>query len=184
LRVAQRTGALQKYGISPDEPLIHGIWYDVWHKPSIKPKALSQKATKEFIETGEYCGEKFEVANVENDTQIEVNGAQALIEPGKKGFAIYETPEMYGARLLADIAERPDFYFAQREIARDDRQMEEFEADLCRLVKSVRAYQRGDLWTKNCRSCESPFWCPFRSLCFNHVKVGPTDIPDGYRKGR
>ena len=49
LRISQLTGKLRKYGISEDDPLIHGIWYDVWHKPSIKPKALSQKDTKAFI---------------------------------------------------------------------------------------------------------------------------------------
>ncbi len=182
LRIAQMTGKLRKYGISEDDPLIHGAWYDVWHKPSIKPKALSQKDTAEFLSCGVYCGEKFAVG--EDNGAVFVNDDSALTVPGKKGFAIRETPEMFGARLLADICERPEFYFEQREIARDDRQLEEFEQDLCRIVRAIRTYRSGDLWVPNCRSCSSPFWCDFRSLCMNHVPVGPNDVPEGFKKGK
>lgn len=191
LRIAQMNGRLRKYGIGEEEPLIHGIWYDVWHKPSIKPKALSQKDTAEFIETGEYFGEEFEVVrNPDNEEATEggpmviVNGTQALVEQGKKGFAIRETPEMFGARLLADIGERPHFYFEQREIARTDDQLLEFERDLYRIVKTIRHYRSEDLWTPNCRSCSSPFYCDFRRLCMNHAEVGPNDVPDGFKKGK
>jgi hypothetical protein len=34
--------------------------YDVWHKPTIKPKMLTQADTKAFIETGTYFDQKFE----------------------------------------------------------------------------------------------------------------------------
>jgi len=191
LRIAQLLGKLQCYGIKPDDPLIHGIWYDVWHKPDIKPKALSQKDTAAFIETGEYCGERFEVIrNPDNEEvgekriMVIVNGVDSLVIPGKRGFAIHETPEMYGARLMADIAERPEHYFAQREIPRSDEQLEEFETDLYRIAQAAKSFRRNDLWTKNCRSCESPFWCDFRNICYNHIGVGPNDVPDGFKKGR
>lgn len=191
LRIAQLIGKLRKYGISEDDPLIHGIWYDVWHKPSIKPKALSQKDTKAFLESKTYFGEEFDaVCHIDIDGElvgkspVTINRMPALIVPGKKGFAIRETPEMYGARLLQDISERPEFYFEQREIARDDEQLKAFERDLCRIVKAIRHYKNEDLWTPNCRSCSVPFYCDFRPLCMNHAEVGPNDVPEGYKKGK
>jgi hypothetical protein len=49
---------------------------------------------------------------------VNVDGdvCEVEIEPGKKGFAIRETIAMYGARLLNDIYERPEFYYVRREI--------------------------------------------------------------------
>lgn len=186
LRVAQLRGELRQYGVSETDLLIHGIWYDVWHKPGIQPKTLTQADTAEFFKTGEYCGEKFEVehADTEMASMPHVNGKPALVVPGKKANAIVETTEMYGARLLADIAERPGFYFAQREIPRSDEQLVEFERDLTRYVKAIRHYEHEDLWTPNCRSCESPFYCDFRDVCKKRVKAGPNDTPDGYVKGK
>lgn len=187
VRMAQLRGELRQCGVSEKEPLIHGVWYDVWHKPGIKPKTLTQADTAEFIKTGEYCGEKFEVRPEVDETgedfrNFRVNGVPVLIVPGKKANAIIETTEMFGARLLSDIAERPGFYFEQREIPRSDEQFVEFERDLARYVKAIRAYEQGDLWTANCRSCESPFYCEFRSICQKRLKVGPNDCPEGYVK--
>ena len=36
--------------------------YDVWHKPGIKPKKLSQGDSKQFVEDGVYFDEVFEVS--------------------------------------------------------------------------------------------------------------------------
>lgn len=183
LRMAQLRGELRQYGVAETDPLIHGIWYDVWHKPGIKPKTLSQADTAEFLKTQTYCGERFRVAAAPG-VSWRVNGAVALVVPGKKADSIIETPEMFGARLLQDIAARPAFYFEQREIPRSDEQLVEFERDLARYVKAIRAYEQGDLWTPNCRSCESPFWCEFHSLCQRHAKIGPNDTPEGFMKGK
>lgn len=183
LRMAQLRGELRQYGVAESDPLIHGIWYDVWHKPGIRPKTLTQADTAEFFKTGEYCGEKFNVIR-DPDSSVVVNDKTAFVVPGKKADAIVETTEMFGARLLADIAERPGFYFEQREIPRSDEQLVDFERDLARYVKAIRAYESGDLWTPNCRSCESPFYCDFRDICKRRAKVGPNDCPDGYVKGK
>lgn len=185
LRMAQLRGELRQYGVAETDLLVHGIWYDVWHKPAIKPKMLTQADTTEFLKTGIYCDEEFQVECSDDGQQVLnvlVNKAPALIVPGKKANAIIETTEMFGARLLSDIAERPQFYFEQREIPRSDEQLVEFEQNLARYVKAIRAYGQGDLWTPNCRSCESPFYCEFQSICQKRLKVGPNDCPEGYVK--
>ncbi len=97
------TGQLAHLGPLPLQegesmPNIGSTLYDVWHKPTIKPSMLTQKETAEFITTGEYCGQKFEVEQGEDIlTDLRINGTNAEIEPGKKGFAIRETVEMFGA---------------------------------------------------------------------------------------
>lgn len=184
LRVAQRLGQLGKYGVSADEPLIQGTWYDVWHKPGIKPKALSQKDTKEFLETGCYADDQFEVVDTDDSGRpITVNGIEVMGTMGKSGnISIHETPEMYGARLMVDIAQRPEHYFVQREIPRSDQQLREFESKLAKTVKAIRYFEKEHLWTTNCQSCRVPFWCDYLGICENNVDVGPTDVPEGFKK--
>ncbi|KKL55080.1 hypothetical protein LCGC14_2258990 [marine sediment metagenome] len=73
-RHMQLAGELRQYGIKATDPLISGMLYDVWHKPKIKPKKLTQANTKKFIASGEYFGEKFKIT--ESRTEIYVNGVE------------------------------------------------------------------------------------------------------------
>lgn len=187
MRMAQLRGDLEQYGIRPDDPLIEGVYYDVWHKPGISPKFLTQGDSKAFLESGEYCGEKFERETVVAEDGVEqymINGVHPIINPGKKEgtFAILETQEMYGARLLQDITQNPSVYYAQRPIARDDGQLLRFEEDLVKLTKIIRHIETNDLWVDNSYSCSSPFKCDYYSLCHPQQCIGPDDVPDGFRK--
>lgn len=164
-RYAQACGMLRPYGINPDDPPIQGAFCDVWHKPDIRPKRVAKADLKTLTETGEYCGT-----------------AIAHTAPPKSDEPMIETPEMFGARLLADIAERPEHYFAQREVSRTDHELEAFQLRLYKLAKQIRAIEKGDLWCHNLQSCEAKWICEFRDLCRSGVEVGPDDIPAGYRK--
>lgn len=77
-------------------------------------KKLTQVASQRFIETGEYCGQKFHlysewkfVGGRAGDPEVDhplkyvaVNGIGASIKHGKKSltFTIRETPGMFKAR--------------------------------------------------------------------------------------
>ena len=88
---------------------ISGVIYDVMHKPGINPKKLTQAESKQFVEDGVYCGQKFEITeerdieslpeyNVEHPDKlseeernvkaplicVRVNDTLAEVEPGKK----------------------------------------------------------------------------------------------------
>jgi len=156
-RLLQLMGKLEEYGIAKDDPQIHGIYYDVWSKPGIKPKKITKADVAKLEKEGTYCGEQFDVPD---------NG--------------FETPEMYGARLLTDIAERPEFYFEQREIPRTGDQLANYEQTLSKMVQLIRYVETKDLWYRNDLACESPFRCEFRSLCYNNVDVKPDEIPEGF----
>lgn len=158
--------------------------YDVWHKPTIKPAMLTQKETAEFIASGEYCGQKFAVENyecfgVDNGplpNSVSVDGDCAAVEMGKKGFAIRETISMFGARLLADIQERPDFYFIRKEIPRTDKDLEQFKRQLFAVYQSQRLAERYNAWVENEQACRATFTCQYVSICFG---VGSENVCDG-----
>lgn len=186
-----------------------GVLYDAWHKPGIKPKKLSQADSKRFVETGEYCGQVFEVRqeldeesapeyNVADPSKlsqeeldegapiigIKVNGTPAEIEPGKKPgtFTIRETPEMFGARLLQDITERPEFYFARREIVHHSTDIEAFKHQLANIYYTIRNMKKTNRWWENEQQCEATFKCPFIDLCYNHIELGPDEVPENFTK--
>ena len=193
-RICQRLGRLENIGVKRDDPLIEGVFYDVWHKPDISPKMLSQADSKVFVESSKYYEEEFSVEqginsiedafdeNYTNDMCI--NGKQIKLTPGKKkgAFSIFETPQMFGARLLSDISERPEHYFARKEFPIALEQLQDFELKQSRLAKKIRLEEDKDLWICHEGSCETPFQCEFYPLCANNIKIGPNDIPEGFNK--
>lgn len=184
----QLAGDLEQYGIKPTDPLISGVRYDVWHKPQIKPKKLTQADSKKFVETGEYMGEKFEVEEFtikEDDTAsfYTVNGERTEIEFGKKPdtFAIRETPDMYGARLLADISERPEFYFARKELTRTEADLKKFEQEVYNMYHTIKFMDRNNAWWMNEQQCEATFRCSNIDICYNNVDLSDGRVPEGFK---
>lgn len=177
-----------------------GVLYDAWHKPGIKPKKLSQADSKKFVATGAYCGEEFDIEGCTvaaltdliadepgGSISMTVNSKHAFIEPGAKEgtFAIRETPEMFGARLLQDITTRPEFYFARKEIVHDSADLEAFQWELFNLYHSIRQMKLRDQWWRNEAACEATFKCSYIDFCYNHVNIGPDDVPENFvKRGR
>jgi len=188
-RLAQAKGLLAPYGVKASDTPVAGAFCDVWHKPTIKPKALSQADTKVLIETGMYCGEEFIVKHYgatasEEMGVVTVDGEPALIIPGKKGFAIHETAALYGARLLQDITARPEFYFEQRVVSRTDQELRDFGYKLPRIAQQIRYVEKNDIWTENKMACTATYRCEFCDLCRSGVVYQPGDkAPPGYRLG-
>ena len=181
----QLAGELEEYGIKATDPLIRGVRYDAWHKPGIKPKKLTQADSKKFVEDGEYCGEKFEVVmgcDVPQNT-AKVNDSLAEVEPGKKEgtFTIRETPDMYGARLLQDIGERPEFYFCRKEIPRTDADILKFAQEIYNMYHTIKFMDRNCAWWGDEDSCESKYKCQYVDLCYNNVDLSNGDVPEGFK---
>ncbi len=160
-----------------------GVLYDVWSKPKTRPKKLTQDDSKKFVADGMYCGEGFETANP-GLGYIHINGKQVQCEPGAKPgtFAIRETPEMYGARLLQDITQRPEFYFARKEIAHTANDIEKFERQLYNIYKGIGNMTKTDGWWEDENACEATFKCSYLGFCYNHIDVGPDEVPEGFKK--
>lgn len=181
----QRDGTLAEYGgVLANGPLLAGTLYDVWRRPSIRPKKLTQADSKKFAEAGpvaEYCGATFEVSGACN---IYIDGVEAEVEPGAKEgtFTIRETPEMFGARLLQEIYKDPGKYFARKEIARTDDELKDFEWQMYNIYQAMRSMNRHNRWWTDESQCEATFRCPYTSICYNHIDVTDGETPPGFRR--
>lgn len=101
----------------------------------------------------------------------------------EKGYVLQSRPmtrKEWGERLLADIGERPDFYYARHEIARLDDDIDEMMEEVWDVQQTIRNAQKTGRWFKtvghdNCK------YCPFFAMCVS--KTIPTDhVPDGFVK--
>lgn len=160
---------------------------DVWRKPTIKPTTLTQKETAEFIASKQYMGQEFAIEVAVTDTEhfVTVDGERVVVEQGKKGFAIKETIEMYGARLLQDIYADPTKYFVRREIARTDAEIADFQKSLWNVYQAQTAFGRSGLWYGNYSQCRATFTCPYVSVCFGSGADAVCDgrtVPTGFKR--
>lgn len=171
--------------LTSPKPPINTVKYDVYHKPTIRPKKLTQGDSKKFVADGIYCGQEFEI-KTESDGDvgvIAVNGVQASIEPGSKPgtFAIRETPDMFGARLLKDITERPEFYFRCIELTRTDAELKAFEQELYDIAQNMMFMIRSGRFYTNEHQCEATFRCDYIEQCYNRETMNPASPPDGFK---
>jgi len=185
-RRLQRDGLLAGWGIKETDPLINTILYDAFHKPGISPKKLTQGESKQFVEDGLYCGQTFEIkigGESPESYYVIVNGTATEVEHGKKGgtFAIKETPEMYGARLLTDIGERPEFYFRCVELSRTDKEMESFEWELLNIYRTMQNMIKTGHWYGNEHQCQATFTCDYMPSCYNNIELTVDNIPEGFK---
>ncbi len=87
-----------------------------------------------------------------------------------------ETPEEYGVRLAADIRERPDYYFARREVVRLDGELYRAWVEIQDQIELIAVAEDGRWQIRNigpwtCRMCE------FKDLCLNAIRVFEGDNP-------
>lgn len=179
----QLAGDLEMYGIKATDLLIQDCVFDGLHKPGIAPKKLSQKDSKEFVKTKKYYGKKFEVSADETKgfADVCIDGEMAEVEEGKKGYAIHETPEMYGMRLMTDMSERPEFYFGRREVARTKKDIENFQKKIYNVYQGYKFMCRTETWSKDEDQCEATYVCEYTGLCYNNVDPTVGDI-SGFKR--
>ncbi|MCX7429396.1 MAG: PD-(D/E)XK nuclease family protein [Planctomycetia bacterium] len=192
-RQMQTAGLLP--GLKADDPLFAGTLYDVWHKPAIRPKFLTQAETKQFVVDGLYCGQTFQVAVSNDGTALLVDAdvtekkLGAAPKPTKANpepetpFAVRETPDMFGARLLADIYAEPTKFFARKEIARTDAELSAFESTLYAIYQAMRLQDKNGYWWQDESQCDATFRCPYLPICDNNLAVfDGTTTPPGFRR--
>lgn len=143
---------------------LDGTLYDVIRKPSIRPKKIAAKDAQIVVKTQQYCGYDVSPATV--------NG---IID----GSITEENGELYELRLVADISERPDWYFQRRSIPRMDAELVEYAQELCDTAREIRDAQLKHRHYRNPNACmmyNSP--CEYLGLCSGH------DVPesDNWRK--
>ncbi len=132
--------------------------YDVVRKPSIRPKAVSKADRTLATSNGNYFGLKLTETCPER-----------------------ETPAMFGARLLADTIERPDFYFARNEVPRLEADLEEFRAEQWQIQRTIRIAETEGRFYRNTGACTSPYRCQYLDICRGMAGDPNESIPAGFR---
>ncbi len=153
---------------------VETILYDAIRKPAIKPVQVPIRDDNEF------------------KIVLDRNGERVLTKQGKPretaskgdGYVLQSrqmTPAEWSIKLLADIGERPDFYFARVEIARLDSDIEEMLYELWDIQKTMREAQRSDRWYKTVTRNSCPF-CAFFGLCSSRFDPATGEVPEGFVK--
>ena len=135
---------------------VETVEYDVIRKPGIEPRKLTKAERTELDTSGRYFNEQFNIPSPER-----------------------ETPDLYGARLAADLVDRPDYYFARREIPRLAADIEEFRCELWQIAQQLNDARRSGRWSRNTDACLRPYRCEFFEPCMSG-SYPLTDVPPGY----
>ena len=99
-----------------------------------------------------------------------------------------ETPEAFGERLLADIGERPDYYYQRREVPRLEDELTAYQAELWQQAQHLmelrrRAGKLADPSNAHFRNVSKMTcgMCEFAELCLTGVRVDPACPPTGFQ---
>lgn len=165
---------------------VETVLYDVIRKPSIRPKQiplLDEEGRKIVVDAN---GERMLKTNLKKDGSPGAgHGEPYQSGNAEKGWILLsrvETPEEYGERLNQDIAERPEWYFARREIPRMNADLEEFRFELWQTADAIREARRTGRHYRNtaaCRAFSSP--CEFFQICTESIDVFNA-LPDAYER--
>jgi hypothetical protein len=120
--------------------------YDVIRKPTIKPYKATPEDKRKYNKDG-----SLSKACREND----------------------ETPDEWYERLTADIASRPDYYYARIEISRSDNDLLEYLFDMWAVSREIADAQRMNRWSRNPQACSVFGTCEYFGVC-----TGEQDIDD------
>lgn len=165
---------------------VQTVLYDVTRKPEISPKllpVLDDNGRKIVVDAD---GNRCLKSNILKSGKPGAgHGDPYESVPADKKDAGWqlrttrETPEQFGQRLLADIGNRPEFYFARRDIPRLQTDLDEFAEEVFQQSQQLHQSRKRGLWFRNvspmtCRSCS------FASICLQGVKVDPATPPAGF----
>lgn len=137
---------------------VSAVVYDVLRKPQIRPKNVAKLDRHRATTERHYFN-------------LQLNG----VCPER------ETPRMYGARLLADLSERPEFYFARNEIPRLQSDLDQFKLDQWAAVRAISSCELDGYWPRNTGACTSPYRCQFLDVCRGLNGDPDEQVPDGFR---
>jgi hypothetical protein len=156
------------------------VIYDVVRKPAIEPKGIP-------ILDEDGC--KI-VQDAEGNRVFKKDGKPRESGDTAKGYFLQsrlETAEEFGERLVKDTLERPDFYFARREVPILEQDLESFKVHRLIVAKNILHYRSmekklsnpADAWIRavskwNCQGCA------YSGFCLQNIFIDPKQPPAGF----
>ena len=146
------------------------VLYDVVRKPTIQPTPIPLTDTDGVKVVHDAAGQR-----------VRTKDGKKWRETADKdaGYVLQTRPmtvQEWGEKLSADIASRPDFYFARREVPRLDSDVDEYRAELWDIQKTLRETQRSGRWFRTVNRNTCPF-CPCFEFCSNGADVSAVAPP-------
>lgn len=132
---------------------VDGCLYDVIKKPGISPYKATPADKRQYKKDGTlYASQR------EKD----------------------ESPEEYYERLKADIAERPTFYYARKEVPRSQNDLAEYMDDTWQAAQSIRFFENKGKFPRYTNACVGVFGrCKYFEVCAGAATL---DDPGLFRK--
>jgi len=149
------------------------VVYDVVRKPSIRPRQIPLL---------DACDHKI-VRDKHGKRIMNNNGTPRQSADTAKGYVLQtrtETPQEYGERLTADIGERPEWYFARREVARTKDDLLDTQYELWQVAKIIHECDKHGRWPRNTQACIGFGKCPYFDLCTSNYDLNSGVVPEGY----
>lgn len=153
---------------------VQTVLYDCIRKPTIRPERvplLDENGVKIVVDTA--TGER---VRSKDGKKWRESGDAA------QGFTLQsriQTPQEFAEKLMADITERPDWYFARQEIPRLASDLDEFSAELWQIQQNIRLAQIDGRNYRNTGACKfNNSKCAYFNVC--HPTIDPTQIPSGF----
>lgn len=147
------------------------IVYDVIHKPGMRPCQIpltDEQGVKIVLDS--------EGQRVQNK-----DGSWKQASDAAKGYTLQtrpETPAEFDVRLRADIAARPTYYYARREIPRLTSDLDDYRAELVQVAQTMQDAISKERFYRNTSSCRSMRRCEYLPICANGLD--PNNPPPGF----
>ena len=156
--------------------------YDVTKKPGIKPKQI--------VDIDPNDGKKI-VLDAQGKRVFKANGEPRESASEKDGWTVsthLETPDEYCKRLIEDIASRPDFYFARREVPIIEDELAEFveqRLTLSRMILHMRNSEKRmtkpeQAWPRAVSENNCNF-CTYSQFCLQNISIDLKHPPAGFK---
>ena len=154
---------------------VQTVLYDVTRKPSIRPSQIPVLDEAGLKIVRDPAG--IRVVNKDGKPRQSASAAD-----GYRLLTRTETPEEFGTRLTADIGERPDYYFARREIPRLPADLDEARYELWAWGRILRECERNGRWPRNTGACNGFGRCACWDLCTGGFDPADGAVPDGWQQ--
>ena len=137
---------------------VQTVLYDVTRKPTIRPRQIP------LLDDD---GNKV-VVDEDGNRVLNANGRPRQSASAADGYVLLsrlEDPDEYGQRLTEDIAARPGFYFARREVTRFPEDIKELEAELWMMQRLLSECKLNGWWPRRTTQCNLTYRCPYLDIC-------------------
>jgi hypothetical protein len=146
---------------------VSGVLYDVIRKPTIRPENIPLLDDEGFKIVLDANNERVYTKDGKKPRQT------ALTADGWVLQTRVMNPHEWAEKLTEDIAQRPEYYYGRREIARLDSELVEAMEEFWDVQKAIADAQNKNAWYRTVSRDTCPY-CPFFSLCSS--KFAP-DMP-------